>query len=247
MLFSSSHHYRNYVLASALVMPIPALAMEPAPRILYGQFDTLEIRDADEGQLFAWHGKVSYGGDTQRAFIASEGERLYKPSHADDSAHTLNADTTLGWQHALSAYWDGQLSVRRDWQPDDPNRDWFGIGLHGTAPYFIDIDANLYLGEHGLSELQIEAEYELRLGQKLHLAPSLEVSVYGKDDTELGIGDGLNKLESGLRLRYEIRREFAPYVGVHWEKHYGDSARWREAEGEASEEASWVAGVKIWF
>lgn len=85
------------------------------------------------------------------------------------------------------------------------------------------------------------------LTQRLALVPEVEARFYGKDDDDLGVGDGLVAIESGLRLRYEIRRELAPYIGVHWEKQYGDTADSTRAAGGGPEEASLVAGVYFWF
>jgi len=121
------------------------------------------------------------------------------------------------------------------------------VGVQGIAPYWFEVDANLFVGEDGLTNLRIEAEYELMLTQKLVLAPNLETNLYGKDDDKRGIGNGLTDIEAGLRLRYEIRREIAPYIGVHWEKLYGDTADIAQANGEKTEQGIIVAGLRVWF
>src|SRR5699024_8540553 len=112
-----------------------------------------------------------------------------------------------------------------------PNRDWVGIGVQGLAPYFFETSVNLFVGESGLSNLRLKTEYDLLLTQRLILSPELEMNLYGKEDRDNGIGAGLTRVEGGLRLRYEIRREFAPYIGVHWERQYGDTADYTRAAG----------------
>jgi copper resistance protein B len=133
--------------------------------------------------------------------------------------------------------------VRADLQPD-PQRNWAVIGLQGTAPYYFEIDTALFIGEDGRSALRFEAEYELLFTQKLILSPQIEFNLYGKDDPELGIGSGLAQAEAGLRLRYELRREFAPYVGLHREKVFGQTADFRADE---STHTRWLIGLQAWF
>ena len=226
----------------------PALAMNKnEPRFTRVIVDQLEARDSDEGTVMAWEASAWHGGDLNKLYFSTEGERLMDPEHDGEDASTEGAETRLAWSRAFAPFWDWQLGVRRDWQPDDPNRDWASIGVQGVAPYFFEVDANLFIGEEGLTNLRLEAEYELLLTQKLILVPEIEANVYGKEDTERGIGDGLTSLEAGLRLRYEIRREIAPYIGVNWEKQYGDTANMTRAAGGNTEEGTVVAGIRLWF
>lgn len=233
---------------TAMTCTTPAWSMsEHPPRFSKVLADQLELRDSDEGSVLGWDASAWYGSDLNKLYLATEGERLMDPDHRDEDTGTESAETRLAWNHAFAPYWDWQLGWRRDWQPDDPNRDWASLGIQGLAPYWFEVDAQLFLGEDGLSELRLEAEYELMLTQRLALVPEVEASFYGKDDDDLGIGDGLVAIESGLRLRYEIRRELAPYIGVHWEKQYGDTADKTRAAGGDPEEASLVAGIYFWF
>ena len=226
----------------------PALAMNKnEPRFTRVIVDQLEVRDSDEGTVMAWEASGWHGGDLNKLYFSTEGERLMDPEHDGEDASTEAAETRLAWNRAFAPFWDWQLGVRRDWQPDDPNRDWASIGVQGVAPYLFEVDANLFIGEEGLTNLRLEAEYELLLTQKWILVPEIEANLYGKDDPELGIGDGLASLEAGLRLRYEIRREIAPYIGVNWEKQYGDTADMTRAAGGKTEEGTVVAGIRFWF
>lgn len=220
---------------------------EDQPRFSKVLLDQLEVRNTDEGRVLSWEMDAWYGGDINKLYFATDGERLMAPEDDDEDPATESAETRLAWSHAFAPYWDWQLGVRRDWQPDDPNRDWASLGVQGVAPYWFEVNANLFVGEDGLTNLRLEAEYELMLTQKLALVPSVEANFYGKEDDELGIGEGLTDIEAGLRLRYEIRRELAPYIGVNWEKQYGDTADLTRASGGKTEDGMLVAGIRFWF
>ena len=204
--------------------------------------DELEARDADEGTVTAWEASAWYGRDLNKLYLSTEGERLM-----GGDGETEGFETRVAWSRAFTPFWDWQLGARRDWQPDDPNRDWASFGVQGLAPYLFETDVNLFVGEDGLTNLRLEAEYELLFTQKLILAPTLEANLYGREDGELGVGEGLTDIEAGLRLRYEIRREFAPYIGVHWEREFGDTASKTRAAGGEVSETTLVAGVRLWF
>jgi copper resistance protein B len=102
--------------------------------------------------------------------------------------------------------------VRQDFRPGDPQT-WAAVGIQGLAPYWFEVEATGYVGAGGRTAAKLEVEYELLFTNRLILQPLVELELYGKSDPERGIGRGLSSLETGLRLRYEIRREFAPYVG----------------------------------
>ena len=117
----------------------------------------------------------------------------------------------------------------------------------GLSPYFFDIDTAIFLGEKGRAGLRLQAEYQVLLTQKLILSPEIEVNLNHKQDTVIGIGSGLSNLALGLRLRYAIVREFAPYVGVNWIKKYGATADLTTLAGDEVREAQAVLGLRMWF
>jgi copper resistance protein B len=121
------------------------------------------------------------------------------------------------------------------------------LGVQGLAPYFFEVDAALYIGEEGRTAARFSAEYDILITQRLILQPEVELRAYGKDDPENGIGSGFSDMEFGLRLRYEIRRELAPYLGVHWERKFGNTADLARSRGEDADEWSLVAGLRVWF
>jgi copper resistance protein B len=150
------------------------------------------------------------------------------------------------WDRIISSWWSVQTGVRHDFG-SGPSRSWLDLGIQGMAPYFFDIDAALYIGEQGRTSARFSAEYDMLITQRLILQPELEVRLFGKDDPENGIGSGLSDLELGLRLRYEIRREFAPYIGLHWERKFGRTASFAREEGEGTNDLAVVAGLHVWF
>jgi copper resistance protein B len=119
--------------------------------------------------------------------------------------------------------------------------------LVGVAPYKVEVEATAYLGAAGRTAARIEVEYDMLVTNRLILQPLVEANLYGKDDPQRGIGAGLATIEAGLRLRYEVHRQFAPYVGLVYERAYGDTADHRRAAGEGAGDTRVIAGVRVWF
>jgi copper resistance protein B len=159
---------------------------------------------------------------------------------------TESAELQALYSQAISPFWDLQAGVRRDDRPT-PARDWLVLGVQGLAPYFFELEGAVFVGEQGRSAARIKAEYDLLFTQRLILSPSLEANAYGQNDPATGKGAGLADSRAGLRLRYEIYREFAPYVGVEWRRDYGNTAELTRATGQAASEHQWVLGLRAWF
>lgn len=200
--------------------------------------DQLEWQDADDGSALAWDLNGWIGGDIDRLAFRSEGERV--------AGRTESAELQLLWSHAIGPWWESVLGVRQDFKPG-PAQTWVAFGMQGMPLYGLETEATAFLGEAGQSALRLSAEYDLLLTQRLILQPAAELNLYGRTDEERGVGSGLSDLELGLRLRYEIRREFAPYLGVSWHRAYGNTADLHRAHGEDLGEARLVAGVRFWF
>lgn len=200
--------------------------------------DRLEWQDADDGSALAWDLNGWIGGDIDRLAFRSEGERV--------AGRTESAELQLLWSHAIGPWWESVLGVRQDFKPG-PAQTWVAFGMQGMPLYGLETEATAFLGEAGQSALRLSAEYDLLLTQRLILQPAAELNLYGRTDEERGVGSGLSDLELGLRLRYEIRREFAPYLGVSWHRAYGNTADLHRAHGEDLSEARLVAGVRFWF
>jgi copper resistance protein B len=203
--------------------------------LLLDRFERARTRDSTstEYDLNAW-----YGGDYDRAVLKAEGDY--------DGGRLHDARTDLLWGHAVSAYWDTQLGVRYD-SGLKPDRRWLAFGIQGLAPYWFEVEATAYVGEQGRTAFRFAAEYELLLTQKLILQPRIEANFYGKRDVERELGSGLSDLAAGVRLRYEICRELAPYVGIERAGKFGATADHARTAGEDAKETRLVAGVRFWF
>jgi copper resistance protein B len=200
-------------------------------------FDRLEVLGGSD-HAAAWSAHAWYGGDSDKLWLRSEGE------HRDGAVE--HADIELLWNHAIAPFWDSQLGVRHD-VGVGPDRDWAAFGVQGLAPYWFEVSATAYVGEQGRTALRAEADYDLLLSQRLVLQPRIELNAYGKRDAAARIGAGLSDVEVGLRLRYEIRREFAPYIGIERRQRFGASADYARADGGDAVDTQWVVGVRFWF
>jgi len=201
-------------------------------------FDQLEWQDADEGSALNWDAKAWVGRDIDRLWLRAEGERV--------DGRTEESELEAFWGHSFARWWDFVAGVRQDFRPG-PSQSWAAFGVQGLAPYKFEVEATAYLGESGQAAVQLEAEYELLLTNRLILQPLVEVNVYAEDDPQRGIGSGLSTTEVGLRLRYELRRELAPYIGVTWDRKWGNTADFARLNGASVEDMRWIAGLRIWF
>lgn len=202
--------------------------------LLVDNLETMRTKDntSAEYDLQAW-----YGSTYDRTVLKAEGE-------IDDGRFEQSHE--LLWGHAVAAFWDTQLGARYD-SGRGPDRRWLALGVQGLAPYWFDINATTYVGESGRSALRLDAEYDLLLTQKLILQPQVETNLYGKSDAERGLGSGLSDVSLALRLRYEIWREFAPYIGVERVRKLGNTADFARAVGEDASDTRVVVGARFWF
>lgn len=201
-------------------------------------FNRLEAFDGDHGRGEAWEGQAWIGGDLNRLWLRSEGERA--------GGHTESADLEVLYGRSVSPWWDVVAGLRHDFKPGPPQT-WAAFGVQGLAPYMLEVSATAYVGKSGRTAANIEVEYELLLTNRLILQPLLEADIHGKDDPQRGIGSGLSTVEAGLRLRYEFTRRFAPYIGVVHERALGGTADLRRAAGEPTDDSFVVAGIRFWF
>lgn len=208
----------------------PLLAM-----VLVDQF---ELRTGEGDTPLTWDAEGWVGKDLNKLWIKTEGEFL----HGSFDEVELQAL----YSRAITAYWDLQFGWRGNFQPT-PRRHWLSFGVKGLAPYFFDVDAAVFIGENGRTSARLQADYEFVFTQRVILVPEVKLNMYGKGDPATGIGSGFSDLEAGLRLRYEIRREFAPYIGVNWIHLFGDTADYAGEEGRNSDELRVVLGIRSWF
>jgi copper resistance protein B len=200
--------------------------------------DRLEARVGKGSDAYLWDGQGWTGNDTDKLWIKSEGEGAFGDKIEDAEMQAL-------WSHAIGPWFDVQAGVRYTIEP--VARPHLALGVQGLAPYMFDVDAAAFLSDKGDLTARIEAEYDQRLTQRLILQPRVEFDIAAQDIPEFGIGSGPSKLEAGLRLRYEIVREFAPYVGVEWERKVGGTADAARLAGDDPSRVFLVIGVRAWF
>ncbi len=201
--------------------------------------DRLEyVRGTRGNESMAYEGQAWFGGTYNRAVLKAEGEVA--------RGKLLDSRTELLWGHAISTFWDSQLGVRFD-HGIGPNRGWLAFGVQGLAPYWFNVDATAYVGNSGRTALRLSTEYDLLLTQRLVLQPRVEVNFYGKRDEAREIGSGLSDATAGLRLKYQVTRQFVPYIGVEWAGKFGQTANFARAAGERPTETRFVAGVSLRF
>ncbi len=200
--------------------------------------DRLEAVRVDGNTFTTYDLQAGYGGDFDRAVVKAKGDI--------DGGKLEDASTELLWSHAIAAFWNRRIGLRHD-SGAGPDRSWLAAGIQGITPYWFEVDATAYIGEEGRTALNLEAEYELLLTQKWILQPRLEADFYGEDDVGRALGSGLSDLAVGVRLRYEIRREFAPYVGIEWAGKFGGTADYARTAGQETAQARAMAGVRFWF
>lgn len=205
-------------------------------QVLFDQLEYVRSRPGSENGL-AWDAQIWVGRDFDKLWLKTEGERIEGQSGGRVEAL---------WSHAVAAFWDAQLGIRHDFG-GGKSRQWLAAGVQGVAPYLFDIEATAYVGPSGRTAARLKANYGFRLTQVVFLTPEIETNIYGKSDRERGIGSGVSDVSLGLRLRYEIRREIAPYIGFSWTRKLGRTADFaREAE-QSPTERQLVAGVRVWF
>lgn len=219
----------------------------PIQESAHGRFlvDRLEYAFDDNEDTVNWEVMGWYGGDYNRLWLEGEGEDT---ASGGDGGAIENLDLLYG--RLIAPYWEVQAGIgyQEEYGPGpDQDRTSAVVGLQGLAPYWFEVDTNLRVSEDGDASADFEAEYDLLLTQRWVLQPRLETAYAFDEVEEFGVGKGLTNVKLGLRLRYEIRREFAPYVGIHWSKKLGDTADLAEAENEDTERGSLVAGVRMWF
>ena len=196
--------------------------------------DMAEVR-GDGG--YRWEGEGWWGGDIHRFVVKSEGE---------GSGRVESAEVQALYSRAIGPYFNLQAGVRHDLRPI-PTRTFATIGIEGLAPYWFEVDAAAFLSTRGELLARFEGYYDQRLTQRLMVQPRIELNLAAQDIRATGTGAGLDSAELGLRLRYEVVREFAPYVGVHWERRFGAARRFARDAGHDGGGLALVAGVRAWF
>ena len=225
-----------------LVAPLPSGAQQLD--LMDDDVRTMILVDELEGSgpaadaTLEWDADLWVGADLNKFWLKTEGERR-------DGA-TQAHEVDLLYSRAIRPFWDLQAGWRRDLDPS-PERNWAVLGVQGLAPYWFEVEASLAVADGGRQRLHARASYDLPVTQRLILEPEAELSVYSSREPGRLIGSGLSRFEFGVRLRYEIRREVAPYVGFVWREHLGNTADLLEARGLDADDTELVVGIRVWY
>jgi copper resistance protein B len=204
--------------------------------------DRLEFYNIDGGPIVL-DAQGYIGKDLQKFWFEVEGEALTAETEGEVELEGL-------YGRAISAYFDFRAGLRYDiaYNAEDTRSRGFAVfGVQGLAPYLFEVDGNIFVSEAGDVSAEAEAEYDFPITQRLWGQPRLETSVAVQEVEEWGVGNGFNDVQLGFRLRYEIEREFAPYVGISWNRKLGETADFTRAEGGDAGTFGLVAGLRTWF
>lgn len=201
--------------------------------------DHLELRSGPGADTWAWDLQGRAGSDTDKLWFKTEGEGRVGRGPDDAEVQAL-------WSHAVGPWFDAQAGLRQELSRG-ADRTQIALGVQGLAPYMFDIDLAAFLSAKGELTARLEAEYDQRITQRLVLQPRVEANLSAQDIPEMDTGTGLTSLRAGLRLRYEFLREFAPYVGLEWQRDFGRAARYARRFGERADKAVVVIGVRAWL
>ena len=229
------------IIAAMMFVGLSSTAMAGGaddPLLYKVMIDKLELRNTSGSNALVLDADAWAGYDLDKFWIKTDIERV--------NGNTEEAEVQFLYSRAIAPFWDFQVGWRHDIKPK-PTRDYLALGFKGLSPYQFEVDAGLFIGDSGQVNVRLNAEYEYLFTQKWILSPEIEVNVFSEDDPQLGIGSGLSDMELGLRLRYEARREFAPYIGVNWARKFGQTADFAKAGGDDTSDVQLVAGLRIWF
>jgi copper resistance protein B len=249
--------YRTLALAASLIAFMPAAAaqilaaesdatrsMEPIQPVMDREifahvlFDQLEGRWNGSNTEFRWEGQGWVGTDYDKLWIKSEGT-------LSNGALEDGQDQFL-YSRAITTYFDLQGGLRSDLD-SRPTRNWAALGIQGLAPYFFDLELTGFVSGEGHLAAKLEASYDLLLTNRLILQPQIEVNLYSKADPARLVGAGFSDIDTGLRLRYEISRKLAPYIGVVYQGKFGQTASYAKRAGETAADFRFVFGIRSWF
>jgi copper resistance protein B len=236
LAFAGAAHGQAPAASTPVGLPAHPMLEDPFNRSLL--FDELETHEHDGSRDLAWDATFWAGRAFDKLLVRTEGEK--------NGGITEDAELELLWSHTVTRWWDVVAGARTDFEPGS-TQSWAAFGIRGLAPQRFELEATAYVGDGGQSAARFEGEYELLITPRLILQPQLELNWYGQADAARGIGSGFSTAEAGLRLRYEFRREVAPYVGLVRERKFGATADRARAEGEDADDTRLVAGVRLRF
>ena len=215
--------------------PSPVADREPFAFVL---LDRLEYRAQKGADALYWDAQAWYGGDYNKLWLKSEGQQTV-------GGRTADADLQVLYARRIAPFWHLQGGLRSEVRPG-PTQNYGVLALQGIAPYWFNVETTAFFRGGEISG-RLEAEYDQLLTQRLILQPRIDSDFSTSAEPARGVGRGINDVVLGLRLRYEIKREFAPYVGITWSRKLGDTAGIARGRGEDVRATTVVFGVRIWY
>jgi copper resistance protein B len=203
-------------------------------------FDQLEGRTNGPDNEFRWDGEGWLGTDMNKLWVKSEG--------FVEHGRMTDGDQEALYDHPIphTRFFDLQAGVRYDLD-SNPGRTWGAIGIEGLAPYFFEFAPTFYFSNRGFFAGRIEGSYDLLITNRLIAQPQIEMNFYSKNDPSRGVGSGLSEIDTGLRIRYEISRKFAPYIGFAYTGTFGQTATFTRDEGGNPNDPRFIFGVRLWY
>lgn len=218
--------------------------VEDRMKFNYVLVDRLEFSSGDAADALSLDAEGWYGGDKNKFWWKAEGtSQLSGRSEGEGEVQAL-------YSRLVAPFWNFQTGLRYDrtWGAgSDRGRTFAVFGFEGLAPYWFELEPTLFVSEHGDISARLAATYDVLLTQRLILQPRFDLNAALQDAPKFGVGSGLNNVELGLRLRYEIRREFAPYVGLTWTRQTGQTADLSRAAGDPVDDFRFVLGLRLWW
>lgn len=217
------------------------------PLLTKVMIDQLEMRNSDSANPAILEAQAWVGHDLNKVWLKANLAQ-YSEKTTDTAAfdNGNRSELQILYSHAIAAFWDLQAGLRQDIKPT-PTRTWGTIGIRGISPYFLDVDAAFFIDQSGHTAARLSVSYDLLFTQALILSPAIEINLYGTNDIAAGVGSGLSDTKTGLRLRYEIQREFAPYIGINWNNKLGTTSKIAQFNNKPIRETEWLTGLRIWF
>lgn len=204
------------------------------------RFDKLEWGGPNTGASARWDMEAFVGTDYDKLFFKSEGFYNGKAKNLEEG------QVQILYSRLISYYFDAQFGVRQDFSKKS-SRTYAVMGVDGLAPGFIEVDADAYISQKGEVSASITAFHDLLVTNRLIFQPRIDLKLQAQSVPDLELGAGITDFELGARLRYEFTRNFAPYIGVNWDRKVGQTATIARTNGEAVSSVSFIAGMRLFW
>ncbi|MEQ8698265.1 MAG: copper resistance protein B [Bauldia litoralis] len=215
----------------------PATAAEAGPKLFYGVELDASYDLVERGKSFSWHSLVWAGTDTHKVLLKSEGEH--------DRERLDEAELHAYYSRMISQFWDVYGGVRYDFKPVGTT---FGaVGIKGLLPYRFEVDLTGFVSHRGRLSARLEVSREILITQRLVADPYVSLDLAAQNEYRRDVAAGLTELETGIKLRYDVTREFAPFVEFRYRRNLGYTSVLVRRDGEAPESVGFRVGIRLRF